>query len=73
MPPMRRLRSVIEVPSSNGARPMTASAVSNGGWRDSAAGPSWQQSAGYSRRAYDDWSDDDSDIERDRSPVSSKV
>lgn len=52
---------------------MTASAVSNGGWRDSAAGPSWQQSAGYSRRAYDDWSDDDSDIERDRSPVSSKV
>lgn len=80
VPPMRRLRSVVEVPSpSNGARsplcspsapPSTSSpAVSNGAWRDS----SWQQTAGYSTCAYDDWSDDDSDRERDRSPASSKV
>jgi ATP-dependent RNA helicase DHX36 len=32
-----------------------------------------QQSAGYSRYAYDDYSEDDSDREMDRSSVSSKV
>ncbi|KAJ3700747.1 hypothetical protein LUZ61_004452 [Rhynchospora tenuis] len=82
VPPMRRLRSVIEVPSSSSSSPLYSRApppapVSNGGasssssssWTGCSAGPSWHQTAAYSSTyaSYDDdWSDDDSDRERQR-------
>ncbi|KAJ3694362.1 hypothetical protein LUZ60_009842 [Juncus effusus] len=79
VPPMRRLRSVIE---SNGKQFSPApppplyqppAVVGRGNWGESKVGASWKQSAGFSRYAYDDdddWSDDDSDRgDRDKSPV----